>query len=361
MNRSIKEQLAEIFNRRNEMVHNPSSCQFSKYFQQCVEQYEINLEELARLLERGMRPGKAIRRLLEMQIKHNAQRWADREGFTGTKREKYIQGFLESNLGSSMDETVKELAEAYTATGDEVYFAETPEQISEVYRLGPTSCMVDDFASQMAGLAYGSCKALAVAYCRDSRDRISARTLVNLHRRTFGRVYGDESNKLSNGLLALGYRWHDEDRGSPADGESLFVPLIRETEKEDWTTNTYASCTKMYVRQTYRPPYIDWTDGLVATEETGWVHAFGKKWLGRWMRPVKFWSVDMVRVDPMTGIRMSTELRDMEDHPITLGADELPEMWEFHSHADEATPMQESEVLREEWARDPILKWSDWC
>lgn len=360
MNASIKEQLAEIFGIRNEMVHNPSSIQFSAYFRTCTEQYDIDLEELARLLERRMRPGKALRRLLEMQIKCNAQRWADREGFTGDRREKYVQGFLEANLGASMDETVKELAEAYTATGDEIYFAETPEYIADVYRLGPTSCMVDDFASQMAGLAYGSCPALAVAYCRDSRDRISARTLVNLHSRTFGRVYGDESNKLSNGLLALGYSWHDEDRGSPADGELLFVPLIRETEKEDWTTNAYASCVKMYVKQTYRPPDVDWTDGLIATEETGWVHAFGKKWLGRWMRPVKFWSVNMVHVDSMSGIRMSTELRDIEDHVIALGVDELPEMWEFHSHASEATPMQENQVLREEWSSDPILKWSDW-
>lgn len=349
MNPSMKEQLATLFGLRNEAVHGQDVV-FSKYFLSIVEQYDINLDELRAMLIRGMRPGRALRKMLEARLKSNAQTWADREGLKGPERDEYVKGFMQANGGTCLDGTVKELTEAFLAKSmaQDVLFAKDSEDIRFVYANGPGSCMVDPFPSQMAGLAYGFAENLAIAYRQADNGKITARTLVNTATRKYGRVYGDEATKLYNGLGELGYNWCEEEMESPANGELLFIPLIRNLDEQE-------------LERVYHPPYIDWSDGLIATEKTGHVWAWGKKWYGRWMRPFKFWSEDQIKYDFVARTaQMNLVLKDAYGRVIGLEVDEIPEAWEFHSRAREATPLYEDEYFKRIWNEDPYLKYAEY-
>jgi hypothetical protein len=315
MNVSLKEQLEALYGCRNTAVHN-KDVTFSRCFMAAAEQYDLDLDELRKLLGRGMRPGKAIRRLLNAALKANAQQWADRQEMRGKERTQYIEKYIYCRL----DEDVQSLTEAYNASehAQDVQFADTPEEIAFVYQNGPRSCMIDEFASQMAGLAYGFAEHLAIAYLRIG-DRITTRTLVNVATRKFGRVYGDEGAKLHNGLEELGYRWTYEDY-SPAEGERLFVPTVMKRTIEPFGQSRMCSL---------HPPYVDWAEHLVESTRWEWKKAFGKKFYGCWMR--------------VTG----------EFYSLLL--DEMPKVWEFHSHAAPAT------LVNMEWQYVEIEpEWTDY-
>lgn len=370
MSSSIREQLEVLFDRRNETVHSNFQVPFSSCFKHQVGQYDIDLEELSKLLIRGMKPGKAIRRLLEARLKVNANVWADREGLVGADREEYIKGFRENGR---LDATVQELTEAYNAPSwaKDILFAETPEEIQYVYQHGPESCMVDEFATQIAGMAYGFAEDLAVAY-RQNNGKITARAVVNIATRRAGRLYGDESSHLGYGLEELGYVLTDEDYGSPVEGVAIFIPTLKTIKRCEWE-QTFGLKTRYWHISNWRwgtsyreikrwkveysldfhAPWIDWATALIPTTQWEWKEAFGRRWHGCWMRPIYY---DKIEVVNLSKRRYEKMLVDRDGDEIKLQPDEIDELWEFHPHARPSTPLYDDEDLYQ----DPFLKWADY-
>lgn len=97
---------------------------------------------------------------------------------------------------------VKELCLEWTLIGTppEIRFAVSADDIFNVYRDGPHSCM----AGHKSVRAYAGGD-LAIAYFRNARGRIAARTLVWPERKLyFAGAYGDDT-RLYMGLEAVGY------------------------------------------------------------------------------------------------------------------------------------------------------------
>ena len=374
MNTSIREQLAVLFNRRNQAVHT-EEMQFSLHFRQLVEEHSINLEELKALLDRGMRPGKALRRLLGLQMKETARMAALREYPDNSRdREAYIRGYVEN---SNMDETVQKLVDAMKAptAAEEVHFATTPEEIEWVYQWGPESCMVDDDARRIAGICYGSNPHVAVAWIAgNDRNRLgevrpAARCIVNLATRKYGRLYGYRSQVLDWGLQELGYRHSPKE--SPLLGERLFVPTEMRKEVSEWpaliTVEGYPVQStdprlarygfndlrtwygQIMMRETYmsvklHAPYIDFAELLVETKDWEWKTFGGKKYYGCWMEVVK-WEATGYRIVDEKGL-------DILPKPDWTG-----KFWEFRSHG---LPMVLLDWENEFYHTEPVRLPREW-
>lgn len=168
-------------------------------------------------------------------------RWVDREelivGYyydqrsleagrlTETRMGRYLQ-----SLGLSDSFVVSEVNRVKSIYAKvEIDFAITANEIADVYRYGPNSCMSEDkgiYNLRDATLGYyafsvpslyaypydrteivpGSGNSLAVAYVRSERSPLhyKSRALVCMERKVFPRIYGDIAPMLA-GLTRLGY------------------------------------------------------------------------------------------------------------------------------------------------------------
>lgn len=120
---------------------------------------------------------------------------------------RYISRFYETN-DQKMDDAERRRLIALIDPSGEVLFARTPEEITRIYKDGPSSCM-DGTHSSFNNLpvwptaVYGAGD-LAVAYTVNSRGRIQARALCWPEKKQFGRVYGD-SARLRQSLIEDGF------------------------------------------------------------------------------------------------------------------------------------------------------------
>lgn len=362
MNPSIREQLAVLFDRRNEEVHTAPSVMFSASFRQLAEKHSIDLNEFSTLLDRGMRPGKALKRLLELQMKYKGREYAVFEYPNDLRaQEAYMRGYVKS---IDVDEAVQELVCALKSEPEEVRFATDAEDIRWVYRHGPVSCMVDEDATKIAGICYGSNPCMAVAWVEGSDSRLpAARCVVNLATRTYGRLYGDRSQVLEWGLKALGYK--GSPNSSPLVGERMFVPTKVSKDAFRWWANYevvgYPSpaadphlamlgsfefrtrhfsllITETLREVTLHAPYIDNASCLVETTNWEWKEFFGERYFGNWMEVVDFAGDFQVIVN--------------EGLKVLSKPDYVDRMWSFSAHAGamEQTPRVASIIPREwEW------------
>ncbi len=88
----------------------------------------------------------------------------------------------------------------------EILFATTPEEITRIYKEGPSSCMDADhnFTTPVWPTAVYGAGDLAVAYSMNNRGRIQSRALCWPEKKLYGRVYGDES-RFKAALEAEGF------------------------------------------------------------------------------------------------------------------------------------------------------------
>ncbi|MGX9944942.1 hypothetical protein ACTG4Q_20990 [Bradyrhizobium denitrificans] len=108
------------------------------------------------------------------------------------------------------DDKRRHLIAAIDPSG-EIYFARTPEEIEDIYRNGPESCMDARKASNFKALPvwpthpYGAGD-LAVAYTKNKDGRIQSRCVCWPEKKLFGRIYGD-AQRMQPAMEAEGYTW----------------------------------------------------------------------------------------------------------------------------------------------------------
>lgn len=155
------------------------------------------------------------------------------------------------------DSEVKECCALFNNKHDipgELLFAETADDIEETYVLGPDSCMSNEqyrerqgwnhFQSSFHPTRVYASGDLQVAYIRNDKGWITARSLIYPAKKTHSRVYGN-SPKLSELLFQAGYRFRPPfdakvlkviengmavlpyiDRGNSSGGGSLLIQEI---------------------------------------------------------------------------------------------------------------------------------------
>lgn len=125
---------------------------------------------------------------------------------------KYLQKYF-PDLGSNKikELTLRLQAEVAKRNSCELRFAKTADEIEDVYRRGPHSCMSKPVSyyngDQHPVRAYGDSD-LSVAYIVQGGIEITARVLVWEEKKAVGRVYGEEKNRkiLENLLEEQGYK-----------------------------------------------------------------------------------------------------------------------------------------------------------
>lgn len=120
---------------------------------------------------------------------------------------RYISRFYETGDQKMADAERRRLIALIDPSG-EVLFARTPEEITRVYKEGPSSCMDGSHAvfkdlPVWPTAIYGAGD-LAVAYTVNSRGRIQARALCWPEKKQFGRIYGDKE-RLRQSLIEDGF------------------------------------------------------------------------------------------------------------------------------------------------------------
>jgi hypothetical protein len=110
--------------------------------------------------------------------------------------------FLQQYFGHALSaDAIRTLATHLSPPQSELRLARTEDEIERVYTVGPESCM---HATRMDGdrlrtpylpvRVWARCKPpLAVAYMEDGDGRITARTLADPERKTYLRIFGDET------------------------------------------------------------------------------------------------------------------------------------------------------------------------
>lgn len=109
------------------------------------------------------------------------------------------------------DDKRRHLIAAIDPSG-EIYFAWTPEEIEDVYKDGPSSCMdgEHDFGDLPCWPTdpYGAGD-LAVAFTRNKDGDIQSRAVCWPEKKIFGRIYGDYQ-RMKAAMEAEGYTWMRE-------------------------------------------------------------------------------------------------------------------------------------------------------
>ena len=165
---------------------------------------------------------------------------AHRNVWTQIKPGRYLAQFLSNCLNPKQIKYWAEWQAKGTQPTDEtalpvVHFADTPDDIEQVYVTGPASCMFYDVGSfdceEHPTRIYGAGD-LAIAHTVDpeidpeTRGHVIARAICWPERKVFGRVYPtiDEAGHAENlraALYALGYRSAHECDGKGLDGARM--------------------------------------------------------------------------------------------------------------------------------------------
>ncbi|WP_029081191.1 hypothetical protein [Bradyrhizobium sp. th.b2] len=119
---------------------------------------------------------------------------------------RYITRFYELE-DQKMDDAKRRALIAAVDPSGEIFFAKTPDEITYVYKNGPSSCMDGDHNFSHLPVwpvaPYGAGD-LAVAYTKNTRGRIQSRALCWPEKKLHGRCYGDIA-RLRSALAAEGY------------------------------------------------------------------------------------------------------------------------------------------------------------
>jgi hypothetical protein len=104
---------------------------------------------------------------------------------------RYISRFYETE-GKMDDDRRRKLITQIDPSG-ELLYAWTPEEISRVYKEGPSSCMdgAHSFSTPVWPPAVYGAGDLALAYTVNNKGRIQSRCLVWPEKKLYGRIYGD--------------------------------------------------------------------------------------------------------------------------------------------------------------------------
>jgi hypothetical protein len=131
---------------------------------------------------------------------------------------RYLTKFFADVLTTKEIEALAlDFAQRYDAI--KIKFAHTPDEIESAYLHGPSSCMSygeDNYESSCHPTRVYGAGDLAVAYYKNSGDRIAARCLCWPDKKRYGRFYGD-AMRLRAELVRLGY----------AEGNFLGAKLLR--------------------------------------------------------------------------------------------------------------------------------------
>jgi hypothetical protein len=242
-------------------------------------------------------------------------------------------------------------------------------EIEWVYRHGPESCMVDSDAARIAGICYSSNPNIAVAWVAGvESSKPTARCVVNLATRKYGRLYGDRSQVLEWGLKELGYQHSKE---SPLLNERMFVPTMVRKQVSEWPvfirvegypfphtdprlarwgfTEPGTWLSEITMRETRRSvtlhaPYIDFADYLVETKDWEWREVGVKKYYGCWMEAVRWEGQNWGMVDE-NGLG------------ILPKPDWTGKVWEFRSHG---MPMELLDWEEELYHVEPVTLPKEW-
>lgn len=370
---SMAEQLAKLFNVRNSVVHSQEEegFHFSTAFKERAKWEGLCLDELSRFLRRGVKPGKVIRKMLLQQCRLAAADEAAIEGLNTEQAEELLKQLQED---WQIDRVTQELVALLLAAknGDQVQFATTAKEIAWVYHNGPQSCMVDSFAAGIAGVSYSSNPNIAIAWLpwtsyQDDHDagKVSARCIVNLTTRKFGKVYGDQSSVLSTGLKELGYsqlKLEDEQSDflfSPILGERIFVPTLQTIEELNYSGYQYIhqypifyqgysipslrprevwiECYKKIMTINLHAPWVDGSSYLAETDHWEWRKIDGKRYFGVWMEVV------LVRYNQENKGLLVTQHND----PYLGGTDWTGRLWSFRAHARACEEIRSPTLLRQ--------------
>ena len=187
---------------------------------------------------------------------------------------KYLNDFYGDVLRSA---DIKELATKFASEFgkcQELLFAKTADEIEEVYRKGPSSCMAGDEYRRSQG--WGDWRSpfhpvrvyahsLEVAYLKDGDDIIS-RALVYPKEKTYSRLYGDDY-QLQKLLQEAGYNY-----GAPIgatlervmiDDHYFVAPYI------DAGMSSGCGCLRVVDRKTHLEIVSQHADGIVCGELYG--------------------------------------------------------------------------------------------
>ena len=124
------------------------------------------------------------------------------------------------------DATRRRLIAAIDPAG-EIFFAFSPEEIVEIYKNGPQSCMDARHTFKMdphwPTEPYGAGD-LAIAYTKNAQGRIQSRCLCWPEKKLFGRCYGD-IQRMEAAMKAEGYTdIHNDSSKFPAGAKLLKIP-----------------------------------------------------------------------------------------------------------------------------------------
>jgi hypothetical protein len=104
-----------------------------------------------------------------------------------------------------------------------IFYATTPEDITMVYKEGPSSCMDARHSFNHLPVwptsVYGAGD-LAVAYTRNARGAIQSRSLCWPEKKLFGRCYGDEA-RMRKAMESEGFEYLDYDEDENFEGARL--------------------------------------------------------------------------------------------------------------------------------------------
>lgn len=190
---------------------------------------------------------------------HRSVKSRDNVAYTDSHERGVIDKQTSIKVGRYLERFYPHLTEAqrqgYIAVVDEpekVQFAVTADEIEDVYRSGPDSCMSKDMCDYESAVhpvrVYGDSD-LQLAYITDEDDNITSRCLVWPERKVIGRIYGDEY-RMRRALEAVGYK---------QGGTDCFQG---------------ARITKIVDEGKYVLPYIDWqclVHDPEPDEENGWL------------------------------------------------------------------------------------------
>jgi hypothetical protein len=251
------------------------------------------------------------------------------------------------------DDQRRHLIAAIDPSG-EIYYATTPEEMEEVYRNGPESCM--DGRKDFDNLPcwptapYGAGD-LAVAYTRNKDGEIQSRCVCWPERKLFGRIYGDYQ-RMKAAMEAEGYTWMRE-RNDVTGNKKVDVFIGAKLRKIPTGNRDHE----------YVMPYfddikvaIDMGDHFITAEQG----EPGKTWINsgssdggtavlhrmcpRMNKPVKVtdmryvhgvreeWSTDAVRSDAFTC--QATGHLYPHEHKVVLGDDRLWSKFHFEEHGE---------------------------